>query len=125
MKALSVRQPWAWAIIAGHKRFENRTWNTTLRGRVMIHAGAAAVTHEELQQLSEHARRQGFALPAEDELWRGGLIGSVDIFDVVTSSRDPWFRGPYGWKLAHPRPSRFTPLAGKLRLFDVDGVRGG
>lgn len=26
MKSLTVKQPWAWAIVAGHKRVENRSW---------------------------------------------------------------------------------------------------
>jgi ASCH domain len=38
MKALSVRQPWAWLIIAGHKDVENRSWTTTYRGPLLIHA---------------------------------------------------------------------------------------
>ena len=39
MKALSVRQPWAWAIVAGWKPIENRTWATDYRGPLLIHAG--------------------------------------------------------------------------------------
>jgi hypothetical protein len=32
MKTLSVRQPYAWLIVAGFKPIENRTWRTTYRG---------------------------------------------------------------------------------------------
>ena len=39
MKVLSVRQPWAWAIIHGGKDVENRNWDTKFRGRLAIHAG--------------------------------------------------------------------------------------
>lgn len=39
MKALTIHQPWAWAIAAGHKPVENRTWTTTYRGQLAIHAG--------------------------------------------------------------------------------------
>jgi ASCH domain len=39
MKALSVRQPWAWLIVQGFKGIENRTWQTSFRGTVLIHAG--------------------------------------------------------------------------------------
>ena len=38
MKALSVRQPWAWAIIYAGKDVENRTWPTRYRGFVIVHA---------------------------------------------------------------------------------------
>ena len=36
--ALSVRQPWAWALLYGGKTIENRTWPTRHRGRIWIHA---------------------------------------------------------------------------------------
>ena len=38
MKALSIRQPWAWLIVNGHKDIENRSWPTRFRGPVLIHA---------------------------------------------------------------------------------------
>ena len=39
MKALTVLQPWAWALIHGPKRIENRSWATYYRGPLVIHAG--------------------------------------------------------------------------------------
>jgi len=39
MKALSVRQPWAWLIANNLKPIENRTWPTRYRGAFLIHAG--------------------------------------------------------------------------------------
>ena len=36
---LSIRQPYAWAIIKGAKDVENRTWRLNYRGRLYIHAG--------------------------------------------------------------------------------------
>lgn len=41
MKAITVRQPWAWAIASGEKLVENRSRGTTYRGPLAIHAGAA------------------------------------------------------------------------------------
>jgi hypothetical protein len=40
MRILTVRQPWAWAIVNGHKAVENRTRNLAgdYRGLVAIHA---------------------------------------------------------------------------------------
>ena len=38
MKALSIRQPWAWAIIHAGKDVENRPWGTRYRGPLLIHA---------------------------------------------------------------------------------------
>lgn len=41
MKALTIKQPWADAIVYGIKRVENRTWGTRYRGALAIHAGKA------------------------------------------------------------------------------------
>src|SRR3990167_9411398 len=38
MKALSIRQPWAWLILHAGKDIENRGWPTSFRGRFLIHA---------------------------------------------------------------------------------------
>lgn len=43
MMALTVKQPWAWAIVHSTKRVENRTWpppDKIIRQRIAIHAGA-------------------------------------------------------------------------------------
>lgn len=39
MRALTVQQPWAWAIIHGGKDVENRTQLWSYRGPLAIHAG--------------------------------------------------------------------------------------
>lgn len=38
MKALSVKPPWSWAIAHAYKNVENRSWPTSHRGLVAIHA---------------------------------------------------------------------------------------
>jgi ASCH domain len=40
-RLLTIRQPWAWAIIYGGKDVENRSWLTKHRGPLLIHAGSA------------------------------------------------------------------------------------
>lgn len=38
MKALTLTQPWAFAVQVGAKRFETRSWDTKHRGPLAIHA---------------------------------------------------------------------------------------
>lgn len=38
MKVISIKQPWASLIVAGYKKFEFRTWKTSYRGEILIHA---------------------------------------------------------------------------------------
>lgn len=44
IKALTLHQPWATLIAVGAKQFETRSWATSFRGPVVIHAGKTLVT---------------------------------------------------------------------------------
>jgi hypothetical protein len=123
MRALSIRQPWAWLILNAGKDIENRDWrprNPALRfrGTCLIHTGVA------LQPTSDELRAwvsqiSGVALPRSDELPRGGFVGQVDIIDVVGASPSPWFEGPCGLVLANPKPLSFLACLGQLGFFEI------
>lgn len=119
MKALSIRQPWAWLIIHGGKDIENRTWSTKLRGRVLVHA-AKGMTCEEYLHACHTAWEINpqIAVPNRSALNYGGIIGSVEIVDCVTQTTSPWFIGPHGFALRRPQPLSFIPIKGKLGFFD-------
>jgi hypothetical protein len=42
VRVVTIRQPWAWAIVYGGKDVENRRWRTSYRGPLLIHAGQNA-----------------------------------------------------------------------------------
>jgi hypothetical protein len=121
--ALSVRQPWAWAIIHAGKDVENRGWRTgsasgwlRRRGRVAIHASKGMTRREYIDAYCMMANT-GVACPREIDLPRGGIIGSVEIVDVVRESASPWFYGPVGLVLRAPQPCEFTSARGALGFF--------
>lgn len=118
MKALSIRQPWAWLIIKGHKDIENRSWPTAFRGRVLVHA-AKGMTTSEYVDADFFVCGGGIKLPRPRDLFRGGIIGMVDVVDCVTKSDSPWFFGKYGFVLQNPTPLPFLELRGQLGFFDV------
>ena len=95
--ALSVRQPWAWAIIHGGKVIENRTsgsirsGNMTL-GPVAIHAATGLKRDEYLWAEWKMAQSE-IALPHPTRLVRGAIIGMVDVVDIIIESDSPWFGG--------------------------------
>jgi hypothetical protein len=124
MKALSVRQPWAWLIVHGHKPIENRTWRTNVRGQILVHA-SQGMTRQEYVDCYYFAIAQGVRIPALPELERGGVIGSVEITDCVAHSASPWFFGPYGLTLSNPQTLPFVPVRGALGFFDVEMSDGG
>jgi len=39
MKAITLHQPWASLVLIGAKQYETRSWPTTYRGQLAIHAG--------------------------------------------------------------------------------------
>ena len=48
----------------------------------------------------------------------GGVVGRVQLGDCVDKSRSKWFEGPVGWVVSKPKKLPFTPLKGRLGLFD-------
>jgi hypothetical protein len=112
MKAATVRQPYAWLIVAGFKPNENRRAATKHRGPLLIHAGRKWHANP----LDEIER--SFDVRIErDALRFGGVIGRVDLVDVV---RDPGNQlYPFKWVLENPRPLPFVPFRGQEWLFDV------
>jgi hypothetical protein len=128
MKAISIRQPWAWLIVNGFKDIENRTWPTKFRGPVLIHASKGMTTseYEDVEDALDptcilHDRDLsplGIVLPPMNQLERGGIVGIANITDCVEKSRSPWYMGPYGFVLADQRVLPFTPMRGMLGFFD-------
>lgn len=119
MKALSIRQPWAYLIIQGHKDIENRKWNTKFRGKFLVHAS---------QKIDEDALEIYDFTSEEREYIRnltGGIIGEVELVDCITDPnkyRSPWFEGPYGFILKNPKKLPFKELKGALKFFEVDNI---
>lgn len=116
MKALSIRQPWAWLVAHGHKDIENRQWLTHFRGSVLIHA-ALGMTRDEYAFASVMAEENGVLLPEFQALQRGGIIGQMEIVDCVTDDASPWFFGEFGFVLKHAKPLPFQPCKGSLKFF--------
>ncbi len=114
MVALSIRQPWAWAILHAGKDIENRTWKTSVRGRVYIHA-SKTVEKDDVAFL----RTKGYQVP--EGLPTGGIVGAVDITGWVTHSESEWFYGPIGFTLANPEAMPFWPCRGLPGFFEPKG----
>lgn len=116
-RVLSIRQPWASLILAGHKDVENRTWETLWRGRMLVHAGklhdpfgyrnAAAIVGERVNELVYQ---------------RGAYLGAVTVVDVHKEENAcclPWGEaGVYHWVLTDPvKLPEPIPGPGRLALY--------
>ncbi|MEO0681372.1 MAG: hypothetical protein AAF192_13270 [Pseudomonadota bacterium] len=120
--ALSVRQPWAWAILHGGKVIENRSAGAIraggmVPGPVALHA-AAGMTEREYRWGVDRLRRHGVACPRPEDLPRRCIIGRVEVMEIVSASDSEWFGGPMGLVLARPEACAPIPAAGALGYFE-------
>ena len=104
MKVLTVKEPWASLIINGYKKYEFRSWKTSYRGKVLIHAGKS-VEKNNLALFNDYNLDYSF----------GYIIGEVELEDCILvddkmqkeleSSNKLVYRknyvGLYAWKLGN------------------------
>lgn len=121
MKALSIRQPWAHLIVTGEKPVENRSWNSTYTGHLLIHASLQfdKAGYQWVRRNFPHLK-----MPTPAKFALGAIVGMVDMVGcVVPGSADyhsPWYAGDYGFLMRNakklPEP---VPFKGALGFFDV------
>lgn len=110
-KAISIRQPWCHHILFDGKDIENRDWQTSYRGPVLIHASATFDGRAA-------ERREFEAMHPQSQM--GGIVGMVEITDCVSTSQSEWFYGQYGFVLRNPVALDFIPCKGALGFFTPD-----
>ena len=107
VKALTLRQPWAWATIYGGKDVENRRWRTAYRGPLLIHAGKNADPDPEATSRLLWTMADPEALRQPRAAWqaREAVIGVVHLADILTDSPSPWATARwYHWVFEFPSP---------------------
>lgn len=139
MKVLSVRQPWAFAILALGKDVENRSWTTGHRGPLLIHAAMTYDVEGERALFDMGLEVPGYEVPS---VRRGGIVGAVDLIASVPRlapervalgplsgheeriARSRWYRGDAAaWLVERPLMLPFYPTKGHLNLFDFEEGR--
>lgn len=120
MRALTIRQPWAWLILHGGKDIENRRWNTSYRGQFLIHAGKGMTRDEYIDAMACVADvAPEVMLPNFDTLSRGGIVGVAELWDVIQPVAPermltaPWHApNQHGFRMRNVRPLPFEPCNG-------------
>src|SRR5260370_22148376 len=95
--ALSLRQPWLYAILDLAKDIENRTCRSRYRGRVILHASR---TMDEAG--GKYLREAGLQVPPV--LPMGAFVGGVAITDCrpLAEGSSRWAFGPWRYTLEPP-----------------------
>jgi hypothetical protein len=105
VKALTISQPWAWAIIHAGKNVENRRWKTRYRGPLLIHAGNQSDPAGSGSILWVMDDPEAFGQPRAAFEARGAIIGVANLVDVLIDSSSPWaMPGWFHWLLEFPEP---------------------
>ena len=141
MKVLSLLQPWATLVVCGAKAWECRSWQTSHRGPLLIHASAKKPGKRE-KLFFEEAEYFKIYIDSMDYLPFGSIIGRVDLVGIYTTdfllqnleahsfhnwqqefTFDDYSSKRYAWKLEEPKPLPFVlPVKGTLGLWDYNGM---
>jgi hypothetical protein len=114
LRALSLRQPWAWLVVNGYKDIENRSWRTNHRGPLLIHASSNLTEFSETAAMVETK----YHIPVPENVEAGGIVGVVDVADCVKTHDSKWkFRNRWGWVLENPRRLPYRQCKGFVGLF--------
>lgn len=133
MKAITLWQPWASLVAHGFKKFETRSWATTYRGPLVIHAAKRFTEQEKwycLHDFKEQLVEGGIRRLSEIPL--GAALCVVDLVDVLptdtvypTISRierkaGNYQAGRFAWKLENLRPfPEPVPMKGRQGLWTL------
>ena len=129
IKALSLKQPFAWLIAHGYLLVDDRSWGTTYRGPILIHASKGLY-----EAYYDYIRlHTDIPLPDRSELDYGGVVGMAELVLCskpgalpagISREQRAHFGGIhaeyYGFLFARARPLPLMPCPGKLGIFDID-----
>lgn len=126
-QAITLRQPWAWAVMHAGKDLENRKQKLCRPGWYFLHAGLGG-------ELGEYEKAREFIWdaawsrttkedetpqipPMFDEVQRGGVVAAVKFGEWITESESPWFVGPKAIKIEAVVPLKFQAGRGMQGVF--------
>jgi predicted transcriptional regulator len=134
MKVLSLLQPWASLVVLGLKKIEIRSWRTSHRGGLLIHAS--------VEKRSRFINRNAFKkyVPHFYSLPFGAIVGSVMLDDIVAvemlqlsdarmnahtleeKAFGDYSKGRYAWLLSEPVEfKKPINIRGSLNLWEYTG----
>ncbi len=142
MKALTITQPWASLVACGAKLIETRSWPTSYRGQLAIHAAKGFPSEAEWLCLTEPfngvLQAAGWDMP-EEQLPRGVIVATAVLTNCIDIDNErivaglrligraapheeafgDYSAGRYAWVLSDVRPLHEPiPARGALGLWN-------
>lgn len=130
MKALTISQPYASLIASGEKWIENRTWPTSYRGPLAIHAGKGTqyLDRDEIKDYPTGcviAIAKLVACYRLDEIQRNDADSSIrksridtSIWNWSEAARHKHAEGPFCWILQDIKAIDPVPCRGAQNLWN-------
>lgn len=112
IRALTLTQPWASLMVAGHKTIETRSWSTTYRGPLIIHA--AKGFPPAAKEFASVERAIG-RIPAQIPL--AAALAVVELVDVLPTEVAELDAGPVDRHLGDFTAGRYAWLTDRARLY--------
>lgn len=129
LKALSLKQPFAWLIANGYLLVDDRSWGTQYRGPILIHA-SKGLYEAYYHYIKTHT---DIPIPDKDKLEYGGVVGMAKLIFCGKPNQLPAAmnreysahfshvpQGYYGFLFADATPLPLMPGPGKLGIFEID-----
>jgi len=121
MKALSIKQPWAWAIDDGHKTIETRTWPTKYRGDLVI-VSSLQPDKQQLDYVMQESKGK-----IADLLLYGYAIAIAELVDCrlmvegdVDAAMCDMYPESYSWVLENVRKIKPFKQKGALGIYQIE-----
>jgi len=119
MKALSIKQPWAWAIASGHKTIETRTWPTNYRGELLI--VASKTPDRTMTQMITEISQRGQII----EYGKAIAVARLVNCRLMTNADEDAamcdiYNGAYSWVLRNVRRIEPFSVSGQLGIYEVN-----
>jgi len=92
VRAITLYQPYAQLLAVGAKKFETRSWSTSYRGSIAIHAGKKHVDARRYSNDHLHKFAEGLDLPMTynfDGLPYGAVIATAELtncYEIIASA---------------------------------------
>ncbi len=133
MKIITLYQPYAAAVAEGWKVHETRSWKTSYRGPIAIHAAANLSENQIAKAFRQIFQGQPYLLREPAALFeRGKIIATAKLVEIQRTedvARKPaddldrafgvWDPGRFAWRLEDPVPITPIPWKGAQGLRDL------
>ena len=123
MKVISIKEPFATLIVKKHKSIETRSWKTSYRGEIYIHASKTMMK----DKISENA----YKYVPKEQLHSSEIIGKANLVDCIEMTEEYiktinekekllgiYEVGRYAWVLEDIKEIEPIKAKGKLNIWE-------